>query len=155
MVVIGTTARNAADPDVSVGHQPVALRQGKISGMDESVTDGVATTARVAWMAAGALVLVVVMAAASIVSRIITHDTSKACSADGRICVTRQQAPRVLQVRPVDRIWVSVDVHDQCGTLYPTPFRLPQGPLDARFQSGSVELHGWADSRITYNAKGC
>ncbi|WP_406051580.1 hypothetical protein [Kribbella sp. NBC_00889] len=123
--------------------------------MDETVTDGVATTARVAWMAAGALVMLVVMAAASIVSRIVTHDTSTACSTDGRICITRLQAPRVLQVHPVDRIWVSVDLHDQCGTLYATPFQLPDGPLDARFQSGSVELHGLADSRITYNAKGC
>ncbi|WP_406057669.1 hypothetical protein [Kribbella sp. NBC_00889] len=123
--------------------------------MDETVTDGVATTARVPWMTAGALVVLVVMAAASIVSRIVTHDTSKACNTDGSICITRLQAPRVLQVRPVDRIWVSVDMHDQCGTLYPTPFRLPDGPLDARFQSGSVELHGLGDSRITYNAKGC
>jgi hypothetical protein len=98
--------------------------------------------------------VLVVMAAASIVSRIVTHDTSKACSTDGRICITRLQAPRVLQVRAVDRIWVSVGVHDQCGTLYPTRFRLPDGPLDARFQSGSVELHGLADSRITYSAKG-
>lgn len=119
------------------------------------MTDAVATTSRVAWMAGGVLVVLVVMAVASIVSRIITHDTSKACSADGRICITRLQAPRVLQVHPVDRIRVSVEMHDQCGTLYPTPFQLPDGPLDARFQSASVELHGFADSRITYNAKGC
>jgi hypothetical protein len=66
-------------------HQPVVLRPGKISGMDESVTDAVATTSRVAWMAGGVLVVLVVMAVASIVSRIITHDTAKACSADGRI----------------------------------------------------------------------
>ena len=123
--------------------------------MDEAVSHGVATTAHVAWMAAGALIVLLVMAAASIVSRVVTHDTSKACSPDGRVCITREQAPRVLQVRPVDRIWVSVGLHDQCGTLYPTPFRLPDGPIEATFQSGSVELRGMAGMRITYRAAGC
>lgn len=137
------------------GYHSVATWPGRISGMDEPVPSGVATAARVAWMAAGALVLLLVMAAASVVSRIVTHDTSKACSADGRVCMTREQAPRVLQVRPVDRIWVSVDMHDQCGTYYPTPFQLPDGPIEATFQSGSVELRGSAGTRITYRAMGC
>jgi|1185.fasta_scaffold49976_1 hypothetical protein len=123
--------------------------------MDEGVAHGVANTARVAWMAGGALIMLLVMAAASIVSRVVTHDTSKACSPDGRVCITREQAPRVLQVRPVDRIWVSVDLHDQCGTHYPTPFRLPDGPIEATFQSGSVELRRMAGMRITYRAAGC
>ena len=39
------------------------------------MTHGVATVARVAWMVAGALVVFLVMAVASIVSRIVTHDT--------------------------------------------------------------------------------
>jgi hypothetical protein len=119
------------------------------------VAHGVANTARVAWMAGGALIMLLVMAAASIVSTVVTHDTSKACSPEGRFCITREQAPRVLQVRPVDRIWVSVDLHDQCGTHYPTPFRLPDGPIEATFQSGSVELRGMAGMRITYRAAGC
>jgi hypothetical protein len=123
--------------------------------MDEGVAHGVANTARVAWMAGGALIMLLVMAAASIVSRVVTHDTSKACSPDGRVCITREQAPRVLQVRPVDRIWVSVDLHDQCGTHHPTPFRLPDGPIEATFQSGSVDLRGMAGMRITYRAAGC
>src|SRR4051794_24414761 len=122
--------------------------------MDEGVAHGVANTARVAWMAGGALIMLLVMAAASIVSRVVTHDTSKACSPDGRVCITREQAPRVLQVRPVDRIWVSVDLHDQCGTHYPTPFDLPDGPLDVKFQPKSAELRGWAADRITYSANG-
>jgi hypothetical protein len=29
-----------------------------------------------------------VMATASVVSRIVTHDTSKACSPDGKVCIT-------------------------------------------------------------------
>lgn len=123
--------------------------------MDEAVTHGVTTAARVAWMAAGALVVLVVMAAASIASRIVTHDTSTACSPDGRVCITREQAPRVLQVRPVDRLWVSVDLHDQCGTEYATPFQLEDGPLNATFHSGSVELRGADGTRITYRAGGC
>src|SRR3954454_23719230 len=53
--------------------------------MDEGVAHGVANTARVAWMAGGALIMLLVMAAASIVSRVVTHDTSKACSPDGRV----------------------------------------------------------------------
>jgi hypothetical protein len=128
---------------------------GRISGMDKAVTHGVTTAARVAWMAAGAVVVLLVMAAALIVSRIVTHDTSKACSPDGRVCITREQAPRVLQVRPVDRLWVSVDLHDQCGTYYPTPFQLPGGPIKATFQSGSVELRGTDGTRITFQATGC
>lgn len=123
--------------------------------MDEALTSGAATAARVRWMAAGALVVLLVMAAASIVSRIATHDTSKACSPDGTVCVTRKQAPRVLQVRPVDRIWVSVDLHDQCGTYYATPFRPSERLVEATFQSGSVDLRGSAGTRITYQAKGC
>ena len=106
-------------------------------------------------MAAGALAILLTMAAASIASRIATHDTSKACSSDGRVCITREQAPRVLQVGPVDRIWVSVDMHDQCGTAYPTPFELPDGPIEATFQPGSVELRGSGGARITYHANGC
>lgn len=133
----------------------MAASPGRISGMDEAVTHGVATAARVAWMAAGALVVLLVMAAASVVSRVVTDDSSKACSPDGRVCVTHERAPRVLQVRPVDRLWVSVDLHDQCGTYYPTPFQLPDGPIKARFQSGSVELRGTDGTRITYQAMGC
>jgi hypothetical protein len=106
-------------------------------------------------MAAGALALLLVLGAASVVSRVVTHDTSKACSSDGRVCITREQAPRVLQVGPVDRIWVSVDLDDQCGTFYPAPFDLPDGPLDATFQPNSVELRGSAGARITYPANGC
>jgi len=106
-------------------------------------------------MVVGALVVVLLMGGASIVAWAIRHDTARACSADGRICITRQQAPRVLQVGPVDRIWVSVDLHDQCGTHYPTPFELPDGPLDATFHPKSVELRGWAGDRITYSANGC
>jgi hypothetical protein len=106
-------------------------------------------------MAAGALVVLLIMTAASIVSRLVTHDTSKACSPDGRVCITREQAPRVLQVGPVDRIWVSVDLHDQCGTFYPAPFELPDGPIEATFQPNSVELRGSAGARITYHANGC
>jgi hypothetical protein len=153
--LIAMSARIAADEGVSAGHHPMATSPGRISGMDEAVTPGVATAARVGWMAAGALAVLLVMAAASIVSRVVTHDTSKACSPDGRVCITREQAPRVLQVGPVDRIWVSVDRHDQCGTHYPTPFELPDGPIDATFQSGSVELRGSAGARITYQARGC
>jgi hypothetical protein len=89
------------------------------------------------------------------VSRIVTHDTSKACSPDGKVCITREQAPRVLQVRPVDRLWVSVDLHDQCGTFYPTPFQLPTGHLEATFQPASVELRGTGGRRITFPANGC
>lgn len=99
--------------------------------------------------------MLLIMAAASIASKVITHDTSRACSPDGRVCITREQAPRVLQVRPVDRLWVFVDLHDQCGTHYPTPFRLPDGPIKATFNSGSVELRGAVNTRITYHAGGC
>ncbi|NIK60508.1 hypothetical protein [Kribbella shirazensis] len=123
--------------------------------MDEAVRRQGTTSARLAWMAGGALVVVLVMAAASIVSRVITHDTWQACSSDGRICLTRQQASRVLQVGPVDRIWVSVDLHDQCGTLYPTPFEFSDGRMEATFSSSSVELRGSAGERITYHANGC
>lgn len=110
---------------------------------------------RVSWMVAGALVLLLIMAVASIVSRVITHDTAQACNSDGSICITREQAPRVLQVRPVDRLWVSVDLHDQCGTMYPIPFQLPAGPLKATFGPMSVELEGRPGARITYTARGC
>jgi hypothetical protein len=106
-------------------------------------------------MAAGALVVFLAMAAASIVSRIATHNTSRACSADGRVCITREQAPRVLQVGPVDRLWVSVDMHDQGGTSYPTPFQLPDGHLQAAFHPGSVELRGADGTRISYLAGAC
>ncbi len=106
-------------------------------------------------MAAGALTVLLVMTAASIMSRALTHDTAKTCSPDGRICITHEQAPRVLQVGPVDRIWVSVDLHDQCGTFYPAPFDLPDGPIEATFQPDSVELRGSAGTRITYPANGC
>jgi hypothetical protein len=123
--------------------------------MDEAVTPGVTTAARITWMGAGAVVVLLIMAAASIASWVITDDTSRACSPDGRVCITREQAPRVLQVRPVDRLWVSVDLHDQCGTYYPTPFRLPEGPIKATFNSGSVELRGADGTQITYQAGGC
>jgi hypothetical protein len=123
--------------------------------MDEAVTQGITTATRLTWMVAGAAVVMLIMAAASIASRVITHDTSTACSPDGRRCITREQAPRVLQVRPVDRLWVSVDLHDQCGTYYPTPFRLPDGPIKATFNSGSIELRGADGTQITYQAGGC
>ena len=127
----------------------------RIGGMDEVVVRRATTPSRVVWMAAGALAVLLVMAAASIVSRVVTHDASKACSQDGRVCITRERAPRVLQVGPVDRIWVSVDLHDQCGTFYPLPFELPDGPIEATFQPDSVELHGSAGARTTYPANGC
>lgn len=123
--------------------------------MNEAVIPKVATSSRLAWMVVGALAVLLVMGVASIVSLLVTHDTARACSPDGRICITRQQAPRVLQVRPVDRIWISVDLHDQCGTHYPTPFELPDGPVDASFQRASVELRGSGGARITYHANGC
>jgi hypothetical protein len=106
-------------------------------------------------MAAGALVVLLAMAAASVLSRIYTDDTAKACSPDGRVCITRKQSPHVLQVRPVDRLWVSVDMHDQCGTYYPTPFALPDGHLEATFHPGSVELRAVDGTRITYRTGGC
>jgi hypothetical protein len=82
------------------------LARAESAVMDEPVTPGVTTAARVTWMAAGAVVVLLTMAAASIASRVITDATSRACSPDGRVCITRKQAPRVLQVRPVDRLWV-------------------------------------------------
>ena len=123
--------------------------------MNEVVIRKVATSSRLAWMVVGALAVLLVMGVASIVSLLVTHDVAKACSPDGRICITRQQAPRVVQVGPVDRIWVSVDLHENCGTHYPTPFELPDGPIDATFQSKSVELRGTGGARITYHANGC
>jgi hypothetical protein len=50
---------------------------------------------------------------------------------------------------------VSVDMHDQCGTYYPTPFELAGGHLEATFHPGSVELRALDGTRITYHAGGC
>lgn len=95
------------------------------------------------------------MSTASILSVIYTEDTAKACSPDGRICVARRQAPRILQVAPVDHLWVSVDAHDVCGTQYPTPFEISSDHIDATFHANSVELHGLSGERITYPAGTC
>ncbi|MFD7156875.1 hypothetical protein ACFV9C_19915 [Kribbella sp. NPDC059898] len=49
----------------------------------------------------------------------------------------------------------AVDLHDECGGFYPTPFELPDGRLDVTSTTCSIELRGLGRQHNTYSAAGC